>query len=48
MEFLEEHAVDLDYSLNQLLTTDFDKITKENKKLFDDLLAVTGMRYYYR
>ena len=48
MEFLEEHSVGLDYSLNQLLTTDFDKITKENKKLFDDLLAVTGMRYYYR
>ena len=27
---------------------DFDKITKENRKLFDELLALTGMRFYYR
>ena len=47
-EFIEEHTTGLDYSLNQLLTGDFDKITKENKELFDDLLAVTGMRDYYR
>ena len=48
IEFIEEHITGLDYSVNQLLTSDFDKITKENKKLFDELLAVTGMRYYYR
>ena len=48
IEFIEEHTTGLDYSVNQLLTSDFDKITKENKKLFDELLAVTGMRYYYR
>ena len=48
IEFIEEHITGLDYSVNQLLTSDFDKITKENKKLFDELLSVTGMRYYYR
>ena len=48
LEFIEEHTAELDYSLNQLLTSDFDKITKENKKLFDELLNATGMRDYYR
>ena len=48
IEFIEENIVGLNYSVNQLLTSDFDKITKENKKLFDELLSVTGMRYYYR
>jgi uncharacterized membrane protein YkvA (DUF1232 family) len=48
IEFIEEHITGLDYSVNQLLTSDFDTITNENKKLFDELLSVTGMRYYYR
>ena len=48
IEFIEEHITGLDYSVNQLLTSDFDMITNENKKLFDELLSVTGMRYYYR
>ena len=48
IEFIEEHVTGLDYSVNQLLTSDFDKITNENKKLFDELLSITGMRYYYR
>jgi len=48
IEFIEEHITGLDYSINQLLTSDFDMIAKENKKLFDELLSVTGMRYYYR
>jgi|TARA_Y100000294_G_scaffold91489_1_gene85236 uncharacterized membrane protein YkvA (DUF1232 family) len=48
LEFIEEHTAELDYSLNQLLTSDFEKITKENKKLFDELLSATGMRDYYR
>jgi uncharacterized membrane protein YkvA (DUF1232 family) len=48
LEFIEEHTAELDYSLNQLLTSDFDKITKDNKKLFDELLSATGMRDYYR
>ena len=48
IEFIEEHITGLDYSVNELLTSDFDKITNENKKLFDELLSVTGMRYYYR
>ena len=48
IEFIEEHITGLDYSVNQLLTSDFDMIAKENKKLFDELLSVTGMRYYYR
>ena len=48
IEFIEEHITGLDYSVNQLLTSDFDKIANENKKLFDELLSVTGMRYYYR
>ena len=48
IEFIEEHVTGLDYSINQLLTSDFDMITNENKKLFDELLSITGMRYYYR
>ena len=48
IEFIEEHITGLDYSVNQLLTRDFDMIANENKKLFDELLSVTGMRYYYR
>ena len=48
IEFIEEHVTGLDYSVNQLLTSDFDKITNENKQLFDELLSITGMRYYYR
>ena len=48
IEFIEENITGLDYSVNQLLTIDFDIITNENKKLFDELLSVTGMRYYYR
>ena len=48
IEFIEEHITGLDYSVNQLLTSDFDTITNENKKLFDELLSITGMRYYYR
>ena len=48
IEFIEEHVTGLDYSVNQLLTSDFDIITNENKKLFDELLSITGMRYYYR
>ena len=48
IEFIEENITGLDYSINQLLTIDFDMITNENKKLFDELLSVTGMRYYYR
>ena len=48
IEFIEEHITGLDYSVNQLLTSDFDTITNENKNLFDELLSVTGMRYYYR
>ena len=48
IEFIEENIVGLNYSVNQLLTSDFDMITNENKKLFDELLSVTGMRYYYR
>jgi len=34
--------------MEQLLTNDFDKIKKENRKLFDELLALTGMRFYYK
>ena len=31
IEFIEEHITGLDYSVNQLLTSDFDTITNENK-----------------
>ena len=48
IEFIEENIVGLNYSVNQLLTSDFDIITSKNKKLFDELLSITGMRYYYR
>ena len=48
IEFIEEHITGLNYSVNQLLTSDFDIITSKNKKLFDELLSITGMRYYYR
>ena len=46
--FINNFAQDLDYPVEQLLTTDFDKITKQNKVLFDELLAVSGMRFYYK
>ena len=48
IEFIEEHITGLNYSVNQLLTSDFEIITSKNKKLFDELLSITGMRYYYR
>ena len=32
-----------EYSLEQLLTSDFDEITIENTELFDELLTVTGI-----
>ena len=38
IEFIEEHITGLDYSVNQLLTSDFDTITNENKKLFGKLI----------
>ena len=48
IEFINNFSQDLDYPVEQLLTTDFDKITKQNKALFDKLLAVSGMRFYYK
>ena len=48
IEFINNFSQDLDYPVEQLLTTDFDKITKQNKVLFDELLAVSGMRFYYK
>lgn len=48
IDYLEKHSQSLNYSLKDLLTTDFDKITKENKLLFDELLTITGLRFYYK
>ena len=48
IESLEKHTQNLNYSLKELLTTDFDQITKENKTLFDELLIITGLRFYYK
>jgi hypothetical protein len=48
IDYLEKHSQSLNYSLKELLTTDFDKITKENKLLFDELLTITGLRFYYK
>ena len=48
IDYLEKHSQSLNYSLKDLLTTDFDKITKENKLMFDELLSITGLRFYYK
>ena len=48
LEFIKKHSRGFDYPMEQLLTNDFDKIKKENNKLFDELLALTGMRFYYK
>tara|TARA_B100001750_G_C15518088_1_gene608986 strand:- start:399 stop:857 length:459 start_codon:yes stop_codon:yes gene_type:complete len=48
IDFINNFAQNLNYPVEQLLTTDFDKITKQNKVLFDELLAVSGMRFYYK
>ncbi len=48
IEYLEKHTSSLNYSLKDLLTTDFDKISNENKELFDVLLKITGLRFYYK
>ena len=48
VEFINNFSQDLDYPVEQLLTTDFDKTTKQNKTLFDELLVVSGMRFYYK
>ncbi len=48
IDFINNFAQDLDYHVEQLLTTDFDKITKQNKVLFDELLTISGMRFYYK
>ena len=42
IEFIEERWSS-EYSLEQLLTSDFDDITMENIELFDELLTVTGI-----
>ena len=41
IEFIEENIVGLNYSVNQLLTSDFDMITNENKKLFLSLIHIS-------
>ncbi len=48
IDFINNFAQDLDCHVEQLLTTDFDKITKQNKVLFDELLTISGMRFYYK
>ena len=48
IEFIKQFTGELNYSIDQLLTADYDKITKENKVLFEDLLTVSGMRFYYK
>ena len=48
VDYLEKHSQSLNYSLKDLLTIDFDKITKENKRMFDELLSITGLRFYYK
>ena len=48
IEFIKKFTGELNYPIDSLLTTDYDKITKENKVLFEDLLTVSGMRFYYK
>ena len=48
IDFIKNFTEQLDYPIEKLLTEDFDKITKENKLLFDELLSVSGMRFYYK
>ena len=45
---LKKFAEDMSPSLEKLLTIDFKTITNENKVLFDKLLSVTGMQFYYK
>ena len=48
MEYVKKFSEDISISLDKLLTTDFKTLTNENKVLFDELLSVTGMQFYYK
>ena len=48
MNYIKKFAEDMSPLLEKLLTTDFKTITNENKVLFDKLLSVTGMQFYYK
>ena len=48
MDYVKKFSEDISISLDKLLTTDFKTLTNENKVLFDELLSVTGMQFYYK
>ena len=47
IEFINNFSQDLDYPVKQLLTTDFDKMKKQNKVLIEELLDVSGIRFSF-
>ncbi len=48
MDYVKKFAEGISISLDKLLTTDFKTLTNENKVLFDELLSVTVMQFYYK
>ena len=48
MDYIKKFADGMSIPFEKLLTTDFKTLTNENKVLFDELLSVTGMQFYYK
>jgi uncharacterized membrane protein YkvA (DUF1232 family) len=48
MDYIKKFADGMSIPFEKLLTTDFKTLTNENKILFDELLSVTGMQFYYK
>lgn len=48
MDYIKKFADGMSIPFDTLLTTGFKTLTNENKVLFDELLSVTGMQFYYK
>ena len=48
MDYIKKFVDGMSIPFENLLTTDFKTLTNENKVLFDELLSVTGMQFYYK
>ena len=48
VDYIKKFADGMSIPFEKLLTTDFKTLTNENKVLFDELLSVTGMQFYYK